>query len=527
MPHPLTKKIGFAALIMMASVFLSRVIGLIREMVIADIGGATGEIDVYQVAFVIPEILNHVVASGFLSVTFIPIFTKYLTKDQEADGWHIFSVIISVLGIVLIVLIMIAMWFAPLLVSVIAPGFNDPEQIASAITMTRIIIPAQFFFFTGGLLMAVQFAKEQFKIPALAPLIYNIGIISGGLILSPWLGVQGFSWGVLVGAFVGNFWVQLVGAKRVGMRFRFVLNFGHPDLKKYILLTLPLMVGLTMTFSTEFFFKFFGSYLSEGSIASLNYALRVMLILVGLFGQAAGVASFPFLTRLVAEGKMHEMNMLLNDILRRYIALVIPFSVLMMLLSHEIILLLFQRGHFDAAATEMTSQALVFLLIGTFAFAAQTVVVRGYYATQNTLFPAIYSTLAVIISIPIYWYGMHESGLQGVAFAVSASAIIQTSLLYALWNRRTNNKESRQVYLFFIKIILLSVTIGIFLQWFKSDYLGGIDNTSFMGSIMLCSIIGGIFLISFIGAGYALRITEIVRLTEYATKRFRVSKIKR
>jgi putative peptidoglycan lipid II flippase len=173
------KKVGLASLIMMTSVFLSRLTGLIREQVIAYIGGISGGVDAYQVAFIIPEILNHIVASGFLSVTFIPIFTHYLVQNKEEEGWRVFSLILTCFGSVLLLLILIACIFARGFVEILAPGLDDPILIERAVRMTRIIIPAQFFFFSGGMLMAVQFAKEKFFIPALSPLIYNLGIICG------------------------------------------------------------------------------------------------------------------------------------------------------------------------------------------------------------------------------------------------------------------------------------------------------------------------------------------------------------
>ena len=250
MSESLYKKVGIASLIMMASVFLSRSIGLFREMVIAYIAGAGGEVDAYQIAFVVPEILNHLVASGFLSVTFIPIFSRYLADNREAEGWRVFSVILTCFGMLLLIFITLSVIFAPELVSLIAPGIDDPVLKSKAVRMTRIIMPAQFFFFSGGMLMAVQFAKEKFALPALAPLFYNLGIIGGGVFLAPNLGMEGFSWGVLAGAFGGNFALQYWGARRVGMDYRPVVDFRHPDLRKYIVLTLPLMLGLTMTFST-------------------------------------------------------------------------------------------------------------------------------------------------------------------------------------------------------------------------------------------------------------------------------------
>jgi murein biosynthesis integral membrane protein MurJ len=257
---------------MMASIFLSRLTGVAREMVLAALAGAGTAVDAYRVAFILPEILNHILASGFLSVTFIPIFTHYLAAEREAESWSVFSLIMNVFGLGLAAAIGVACLFAPELVVLLAPGLPEGSVFDSAVRMTRIIIPAQFFFFSGGLFMAVQFARERFLIPALAPLIYNLGIILGGVLLGPRLGIEGFAWGVLGGAFLGNFAVQYFGARQIGMRWGVVSNLRHPDLKRYILLTLPLMVGLSMTFSTEIFMRFFGSFLPAGSIAFLSIA---------------------------------------------------------------------------------------------------------------------------------------------------------------------------------------------------------------------------------------------------------------
>jgi len=523
MSKSIYKKVGIASLIMMASVFLSRVIGLLRESVIAHIGGAGAAVDAYQVAFVIPEILNHIVASGFMSVTFIPIFSGYLALDQEDEGWKVFSIILNCFGCLLAVLILISMAFAPQLIDLIAPGLENENTIATAVKMTRIILPAQFFFFAGGLLMAVQFSKERFFIPALAPLLYNTGIIAGGLILGPWLGMEGFAWGVLIGAFTGNLFIQFFGARKAGLKYLPIIDLRHPDLKKYVLLTLPLMIGLTMTFSTEFFFRLFGSYLAEGSIAVLNFGLRIMLILVGVFGQAVGTASFPYMAKLVAEKKMDEMNRLLNSTLR-YLALVIPFSVLIMVLRTEVVRLIFQHGRFDAGATALTADVLIYFMVGAFAFAAYTVVIRGYFASQNTLFPAIFGSVAVLLSIPLYLVGMNLLDIRGVALAVSLSGIFQVSVLYALWNKHSHNPESRGVYIYYVKIMFLAAVMGILLEWFKSAVLSWLDSTAFFGSLTVCILTSTLFGCILLSAGYGLKIQEITGLVDRATAKLKPSK---
>jgi putative peptidoglycan lipid II flippase len=520
MTRSLYKKVTIASLIMMVSILLSRTMGLLREMVIAYVGGAKGGVDAYQLGFVLPELLNHMVATGFLSLTFIPIFSEYLAREQESEGWRVFSIILNGFGAFLAVLILLACIFTDPLMTLVAPGIEDPAVRVLAVRMTRIALPAQFFFFIGSLLMAVQFAKERFFFPALAPVLYNLSIIAGGLLLGPHLGMEGFSWGVLGGAFVGNFLMQWVGARRVGMSYQMGLTFNHPEVKRYVKLTLPLVLGLTMTFSTEFFFRFFGSYLPKGSIAALNYGLRIMFFLVGVFGQAVGTATYPFMSRLVTEGRLSETNELLNRTLR-YLSVVIPFAVLLMVLRHQVVFILFQRGKFDAAATALTSHLLLFMLIGAFAFSAQTVVVRCYYATQNTLFPAIVGTAAVILSIPFYVLGMDRLGAAGVALGVSLSALLQVIVFYAIWNRRTGNQGSRQVYGRVGRMALLSLFLGIAFETLNRTVLSSVDSSVLAGNLFTSLVVGMGFLLALQVAARIMKLDEVTDLTSRFIQKIR------
>ncbi|MDH3886639.1 MAG: murein biosynthesis integral membrane protein MurJ, partial [Desulfobacterales bacterium] len=407
----------------------------------------------------------------------------------------------------LICLICLAEGFSDDIISLIAPGYDEPELRVTLIRMTRIIIPAQFFFFASGLFMAVQFAKEKFGIPALAPIIYNLGIILGGILLGSRFGMVGFSWGVLAGA-IGNCMVQYMGAKRLGMKLQISFELNHPDLRRYIVLTLPLMIGLTMTFSREFFFRIFGSYLPPGGISGINYGLKIMLIPVAIFGQAIGTAAYPFMARLVAEEKMEEMNNLLNNTLR-YLALVIPISVLLMVLKNEVVRIIYQRGQFDASATALTADILIYLLGGAFALAAYTIVPRAFYAMQNTVFPAIYGSIAVLLSIPIYYFGLRFFGSKGIALAISLSGILQVVFLYMLWNKRSYNQGSRQVYIFYTKMIFFSAVLFPLLFWFKINVLVALNPATFSGSILVVLLTGATFTLIMGLVAYSLKIKEI------------------
>ena len=502
------KKIGFASFIMMASVFVSRLIGLARESAIAWVGGASFQTDAYQVAFIIPEILNHVVASGFLSITFIPIFTRYVSRGEDTQGFQIFSNIFNCFGLLLLGLIFISVMFAPELVRILAPGLVHGPGFDLAVEMTRIIVPAQFFFFSGGLFMAVQFTREKFFIPAMAPLIYNAGIIFGGVILEPTMGIKGFAWGVLGGAFAGNFALQLWGAWRCGLRYYPMFNPKHKEFIRYVMLTLPLMLGLTMTFSTEILMKFFGSFLAEGSIAAMNFAIRIMFILVGFFGQAIGQASFPYMARLAADNDLDQLNHIMNQTLK-FIFLVLPFSVLFMVVRHEVVLILFQRGAFDAKDAALTAGVLPWFLAGAFAFSAQTIVSRGFFSIQNTLFPALFSSVCVLLSLPLIYAGMHFFGIHGVAFTLSLSVALTTFLLYEVWNKKSKNPGKKEVYLYFLKLAGLSLIFGVILEIVHRGIIRILVPDHLGPALIVCIIMGLIFITGIMLMGRMMNIQEI------------------
>ncbi len=505
-------------MIMMSSVLLSRFLGIFRESIIGHVGGVTAATDAYQISFIIPEILNHMLASGFLSITFIPIFSHYLVKDQKEEGFRIFSIILNTFGLLLLSFILASMIWAPQIVSIFAPGIKDPNTFQMAVKMTRIVIPAQFFFFSGGLFNAIQYANERFFFPALSGIIYNLSIIFGGLLLSPYIGMEGFAWGALAGAFIGNFSLQIIGVRRLKTRYFFIFSIRHPDLIKYVKLTIPLMMGLTMTFSLEILFKYFGSYLDPGSIAALNFSKVIVFALVGFFGQAVGVAAYPFMAKLAKNKDLTQLNQLLNTTLK-FIFLVIPVSVLFMVLSHEIVCILFQWGKFNAAGTDFTAGILPFFLVGAFAFAAQTIVSRGYYATQNTIFPAIFTTICILLSLPVIFLFMKLMGAKGVALGLSITIAAQCFALYECWNRKSGNTGKKQVYFFFLKMIPLSLVLGFFLN-FSSDFLRTIiDPSGRWGSLAVAICIGIEFCFLFLLAGNLLHIREITDLKDKVLKK--------
>jgi putative peptidoglycan lipid II flippase len=430
----LGKRMGAAALIVSAGVLISRILGQLREVIFASLLGANASTDEYVAAFAIPDFLNYLLAGGFLSITFIPILSRYLATDDEEGGWEALSAIIRPVAAGIVGLVALGWIAAPTVIDLLFPRFS-PEQIENTIRFTRIILPAQIFFVLGALFSAVQYAKGVFTIPTLAPIIYNLGIIIGGVgwAIAKGASPEGFIWGALAGAFIGNFALQWWGAHRVGMRLNLRIPWRHPVLKEYLLIAFPLMIGQSIVVLDETFMRVFGQFVNEGAATELNYARRTMLVPVGVIAQAAGVAAYPFLARLFAEGRLDDMKDTVDKTLRYVLVLSMAATALVAAMTVAIVRALFERGEFTAASTVGTAQALFFYAFAIPVWGGLQILTRAFYARREMWTPVIVGTAATIAAVPLYVILQSTFGLEGVALASTLALGIYTGILAAVW----------------------------------------------------------------------------------------------
>ena len=467
------RRIAAATVIVMASVFLSRVLGLGRDWAIAHQIGANASTDAYNAAFTLPDFLNYLIAGGSLSITFIPVFAKYVAENNEEEGWRIFSTVVTVMGFVLVALVATGELLAgPIVGRLIAPGFS-PLEHARAVFLTRLMLPAQIFFYEGSILSAVQYAKGQFVVPSLAPLVYNLLIIVAGLALSARIGITGFAVGVLLGAVLGNFLLQVYGAVRAGAKFAPNFRVGHPGFRMFLHLSIPIMLALGLTFADDWISRHYASYLQSGAITWLYYAKNLMRVPLGLVGQAIGVASFPILAQLYSEQKYDELNRILNGTFKALIVLLVPISAFMVAESEPLVRLVFLRTRLHGSDYAATAAALVYFSLGLFAWGAQNILARGFYATRNTIVPAVVGTLTTVLSLPAYVWLMHRMAHLGLALASSLGISAYTVLLFFLLARRTQNQERARLVAFFLKVTAASVIAGS-VCWRLALYLEGL-----------------------------------------------------
>jgi putative peptidoglycan lipid II flippase len=467
----LNRRIVQSAGIVMAGVFASRLLGFLRQWTVAHEIGSNAATDAFYAAFTLPDFLNYLVAGGALSVTFIPIFSKYFSEGREDEGWHVLSTVMCVMGVGLAALVVVAEVLAPHLLGVIAPGFG-PKEKQQTLFLTRLMLPAQICFYLGSILAAAQYAKTRFLIPSLAPVIYNLSIIAGGVLLSSRIGVTGFSVGVLAGALIGNFLLQIYGAHRAGAKFSRSFDIWHPGFRLFIKLSIPVMLALSLVFTDDWIVRLFGSYLEHGSITWLAYAKSLMQVPQGVVGQAVGVASFPFLAQLYAEKKFDQFNRTLTDTIKGLLMLMIPISALTIAMDRPLIYFVFSHTRMHGPDLDATAFALGLFSLGMFAWGSQGILARGFYAMMDTLTPAIVGTAVTFLNLPIYWIFAKRFQYGGLALASSIGITTYAVVLFFFLSRRALSREAGEVGWFFVKLAIGSA-LGAFaclkvVRWMES-----------------------------------------------------------
>ena len=504
----LTRRIAQSTGIVMAGVLASRLLGFFREWTVAHQVGSNAITDSYYAAFTLPDFLNYLVAAGSLSLTFIPVFAQYVAEDREEEGWRVFSTVICVMGLALVALVALAEILTPQLATLIAPGFGPAEK-ARLIFLTRLMLPAQICFYLGGILSAVQYAKAQFVVPSLAPLIYNLGVILGGVFLSPKIGIMGFAVGVLAGAATGNFLLQVYGSRRAGARFRPNFDIRHPGFRLFLKLAIPIMLALSLSFADDWIVRWFGSYLQPASITWLSYSKTLMRVPLGVVGQAVGVASFPVLAQLYSQKKFEEFNNTLNATLKGLTLLLVPVSALTIAQSSPLVYLVFSHTRLRGPDFEATASTLALFSVGMFAWGAQNILARGFYATQDTLTPAVVGTALTFLNLPVYWLLVRRAQHLGLAMASSLGIIVYTIVLFALMNRLTANREAGSLLVFFAKIAAAAALGGLacfeLLTWLETRIAWRTTHGAFV--VLVLASLAGLLLTA--AAAKLLRVREL------------------
>lgn len=451
-------RLGGAAALMMAAVMASRLIGYVRQAYIAWAFGASPQTDAYNVAFTIPNWLNYLVAGGALSITFITIFSPYLAKGNEEEGYRVFSIVATFMAVALTVGVVLGEIFTPQLLRLYMPHFSAAQLVLCA-RMTRILLPAQLFFGIGGLICATLYARGVFWLPALAPLFYSTSIIFGGVLLSHWLGITSLAVGALAGAVIGPFLFPWFGAKRGGLRFRLDFHFRDPAFVHWLKLTLPLMVGVSLVSADDWIIQPLGAQF-HGAITELVYAKQLMRVPTAVLGQAVGQATMPFFAWLVAENRWDELRETLDRAVVKTAAAAVLAASYLAALALPLTELVYVRGKFTVHEAHLTAIYLAIFVVSLAFWAVQGLYSRAFYAAGDTMTPMIAGTLVTLAVIPLYIVLAHGYRVPGLVVASDAGMIINTLVLAWLLHRRHWLGASAARWRTLPRVVLVAVVAG-------------------------------------------------------------------
>jgi putative peptidoglycan lipid II flippase len=423
-----------ATVILMVSTFLSRIIGLVRVKYIMLLFGSGIAADAFNAAFVLPDTISYFLVGGAASITFVTILTRYRETGREAEGERSLSVILTTMYLVLGTAIVLAEIFAPVYVRWWFNGF-DAQKAALCISLTRILLPAQLCFFAGGVFGAVLLVRKQFSVQAVAPLIYGLGTIVGGLLLVKRIGVSSLAYGTVAGAILGPFLLNAVFARRAGTRYRMILDWHDQGLREWVRLSLPLMIGVSLVTVDGWIIGHFASRIG-GAVSLMSYAKQLFTAPMAMLAQAAGAASMPFFASLWTQQRRYDFAIGVADSVSRVAALGLLVASGMVALGQPMIDLIFTGGRFTSADSRLCATYFAVFALSMFLWSAQAIYARAFYAAGNTMAPMVAGTIVTIVSWPIYVALFHWQGAMGLAFASDIGITLQTVTVAVLLHQR-------------------------------------------------------------------------------------------
>ena len=460
-----------------AAVFLSRISGLVREMIMARLFGAGQAYDAFLLGFRIPNLTRDLFAEGALSSAFVPVFTQYLATKGKREAAELSNLVATALVLVVGGICVLGMIFSPQLVWLLASGFaRVPGKFELAVTLTRIMFPFLLLVALAAQAMGILNALNQFGIPALSSTFFNIGSVAFGLgfgyTVGRWMGVSlimSMAWGVVAGGAV-QWLFQAPSLYRAGISYRPRLDFAHPGLRKILRLMGPAILGnaavqINVLVNTNFASSITDSagHVINGPVSWLSYAFRFMQLPLGLFGVAIASATLPAISRSAALGKMDEFRLTLSRSLGMVLLLTIPSSVGLAVLGPSMIGAVYQWGRFHAADTHQTAMALACYAVGLAGYSAIKILAPAFYALNDARTPMLVSLVSILVNLAAASTMVKLAGLGhlGLALSTSAVALFGSVALFMLLRRRIQRMHGRALASSVAKILCASAAMGL------------------------------------------------------------------
>jgi len=534
-----TKSISSASLILAISYLVSAVLGLFRDRLLAGTFGAGNELDVYYTAFTVPDFIALILIFGATSSAVIPIFSSYLIKSKE-EAWEYASTLFNVFLGFLIIVCVILIIFTPTIVSLIAPGFSDHKK-ELAVMLMRIMFLSPIILGASNMISGILQVFHRFLVTALAPLLYNLGIIIGILFFVPEFGLEGLAWGVVLGG-VLHLLVQLPALFFSGFRYKANFNYKDPGVVKTIKMMAPRSLGLGAGQLNTIVTTAIASTLIAGSIAVFNLANNLSSILVNAVAVSVSTASFPSMSMAFLRDENEEFLRKFSSIFRQIIFLVVPISLLLLILRAQIVRVVLGVGKFSWADTKLTTACLGILALNLIAQALILFLSKTFYAAHNTKIPAIISGITVatniILSLILVWFikfspyfhiflvnflrlgGVDDIGVVGLVLAYSISVILQVFLLLYMFFKKFPKLAVKEIHNSLYKILIASFIMAV-LTFIVRQLLGSVISLqTFWGIFFQLVVSGTVGIATYAVATRLLKSPEVKVIIDSFLKRF-------
>lgn len=439
----------------------SRVLGFIRDCVIARMFGVYVYAQAFVVAFKIPNLLRDLVGEGAANAAFVPVLSEYSAKRTKEEFWELANVVLNAMLVILMSITLLGILLSSVIVRMIAPGFmSDPEKLAVTIKLNRVIFPYILLIGLAAYAMGILNSLKHFAAPAFAPCLLNISIIAFALLFGE--GIAGLACGVLVGGLL-QLAVQVPALYKRGFRLKLFQSFTHPAAKDIGRLMAPRVLSSSIYQVNNFADSIFGSLagiVGEGGVAVLYFSYRLIQFPLGIFSNALSQAILPALSTQALEENHERLKQTLAWALRAIFFVMIPASVGFMVLAMPIVSTLFGGRKFDMYSVQLTSSALFFYSIGLFAYGAAKVLQSCFFALKDTVTPAKVAFAALLMNVTLNALLMFPLKIAGIALATSLSGIATFLILFVILRRRLGDFKAKEIFLSFSRILLASLCMG-------------------------------------------------------------------
>lgn len=500
---------------------ISRILGLVREQVQAYFFGAGMMTDAFVAAFRIPNLLRDLFAEGALSSAFVPVFKEKIVNRGKEEAFRLANLTISNLVLVVGGTVALGIIFTPALIFISAKGFyDDPAKFALTVNLTRIMFVFLLMVSVSAVQMGILNSCGRFGVPALAPTLFNAGMILAPVLLYSYFEVPIYTMaiGVLLGG-LGQILFQVPSLRKVGYRFKFQADFKDEGIAKINHLISPMILGLSASRINILVSTLLASLLAEGAMSYLNYAYRLMHFPLGVFGVALGTAALPRVSEQVASRREDLLVNTFHEAVCLSSFLVVPSAVYLAGFGNDLVRLIYERGAFDAAATTNTAQALLFYSFGLVGFAGVRVAAPVFYALGDARRPMIYSLVSVGINIVLNFALIPLWGFAGLAAATSASGLVNFLQLILSLRRQIPAVDIRFIAVHFLKVAVAALVAFISARfipiesWFTVTGLAGKISTV----TAQIAVMGIIYLVVL----KILKVQEVGRLLSYLKRLLR------